>query len=104
MPISASVSVDEWESHIDANISSAYVAPTNNSDSEFAKNALNVRGEVSKIASAIGNWDFHMSGSSNLLIGDTPYTTGWDIFEESLQGALNDTQIAFVPALTNDFL
>ena len=101
-PMLASVSVDIWESHIDANISSAYVAPSvkpqiNNPDVEFA-NALNVRGEVSKVASAIGNCDFSKSGSDNSLFGDTPYTTSWDNFEESLKGALDDTQIAFVQA------
>ena len=101
-PMLASVSIDTWESHIDANISSAYVAPSvqpqiHNPDVEFA-NALNVRGEISKVASSIGNCDFSKSGPNNSLFGDTPYTTSWDNFEESLKGALDDMQIAFVQA------
>ena len=101
-PMLASVSIDTWESRIDANISSAYVAPSvqpqiNNPDVEFA-NAHNVRGEISKVASSIGNCDFSKSGPNNSLFGDTSYTTSWDNFEESLKGALDDTQIAFVQA------
>ena len=51
------ISLRQRESQVDANVSSAYTAPTiqssiNDQDSDFA-NALNCRGETSKSAASI---------------------------------------------------
>ena len=67
-PTIAAVSAEKWESHIDANISSAYVAPTietpiNDHICDLA-DALNVRGEVSKVAASLGVCNFTSEGNN----------------------------------------
>ena len=102
IPELSSVSVEEWESNIDANISSAYVAPAipsaiNDPNLEFA-DALNIRGEVSKVAASIGNCDFSQSMDTPLFENNAPYITTWDNFEDSLKDTLDASQIEFVQA------
>ena len=55
------ISLQQWEIQVDANVSSAYTAPTiklsmNDNNADFA-NALNCRGETSKFAASIGSCD-----------------------------------------------
>ena len=88
---------------MDANVSSAYTAPTiqssiNDQDADFY-NALNCRGENSKSAASIGSCDLSMNHSPFLFnIINELITTTWDNFEDSLKGVLNPSQIEFVRA------
>ena len=86
--------MQQWESQVDANVSSAYTAPTiqssiNDQYSDFA-NALNCRGETSKFSASIGSCDLSMKHS--------PFLFDRDNFENSLKGVLNPSQIEFVQA------
>ena len=93
-PELSAVSLQQWESQVDANVSSAYTAPTvqssiNDQDPDFA-NALNCRGETSKFAASIGSCDLSMKHSPFLSDSiNEPITTTWDNFEDSLKGVLD---------------
>ena len=72
IPELSSVSIEEWESNIDANILSAHVAPAipsaiNDPILEFA-DTLNVREEVSKVAASIGNCNLSQSISTRITL------------------------------------
>ena len=88
---------------MDANVSSAYVAPTiqssiNDQNSDFA-NALNCRGQTSKFVASIGSCDISMNHSPFLFDSINEFiTTTWDNSEDSLKGGLNPSQIEFVRA------
>ena len=63
-PELSAISLQQWESQVDANVSSAYTAPTiqssiNDKDTDFT-NALNCRGETSKFSKSIGSCDLSM--------------------------------------------
>ena len=83
----SSVSVDSWNSHVDATISSAYVAEehlddcTENLDKYFAE-ALNLRGEISKVQASIGSTT--VSDNPCELFRSDPFVTHMDDLEESL--------------------
>ena len=82
-----SVSTDSWNSHINATISSAYVADeyesdcTENLDKYFAK-ALDLRGEISYTQASIGSTTF--SDSPCELFQRDPFITSLDDLEKSL--------------------
>ena len=82
-----SVSTDSWNSHIDATISSAYVAKeheadyTENLDKYFAK-ALNLRGEIYHTQASIGSATF--SDNPCELFQRDPFITSLDALEKSL--------------------
>ena len=86
---------------MDANVSSAYVAPTiqssiNDQNSDFA-NALNCRRETSRFAASIGSCDLSMNQSPFLFDSiNEPITMTWNNFEDSLKGVLDPSQIEFV--------
>ena len=84
------ISLQQWESQVDANVASAYTAPTIQSsiNDQYADlaNALNCRGETSKSAASIGSCDLSMKHSQFLFDSkNEPITTTWDNFEESLK-------------------
>ena len=70
---------------MDANVSSAYNAPTiqssiNDQNTDFA-NALNCRGETSTFAASIGSCDLSMNHLPFLFDSiNKPITTTWDNF------------------------
>ena len=82
-----SVSVKSWNAHIDATISSAYVAHdhaadcTENLDKYFAK-ALSLRGEISHTQASIGSTTF--SDRPCDLFQSDPFTTSLNELEQSL--------------------
>ena len=101
-----SVSADSWNSHIDATISSAYVAEeheadcTENLDKYFAK-ALNLRGEISHTQASIGSTT--VSDSPCELFQRDPFITSLDDLEKSLSDLVApehmDTLMASVGAV-----
>ena len=100
-PKLSAVSLQQWESQVNANSSSAYAAPTiqssiNDQNADFT-NALNCRGETSKFTASIGSCDLSMKYSPFLFYSiNEPITTTWDNFEDSLKGVLDPSQIEFV--------
>ena len=82
---------------MDANVSSAYTAPTiqssiNDQNSDLA-NALNYRGQTSKSAASFGSCDLSMNHLPFLFDSiNEPITTTWDNFEDSLKGVLNPSK------------
>ena len=99
-PELSAISLQQWESQVDTNVSSAYTAPTiqssiNDQDADF-DNALNCRGETSKFAASIGSFDLSMNHLPFLFDGiNEPITTTWDNFEDSLKGVLDPLLIDF---------
>ena len=97
-PELSAVSLQQWESQVDANVSSVHAAPTiqssiNDQNADFA-NALNCRGETSKLAASIGSCDLSMKHSPFLFDSkNEPITTTWDTFENSIKGLLDPSQI-----------
>ena len=97
-PELSAISLQQWESQVDANVSSAYTEPTiqssiNDQDADFAK-ALKSRGETSKFAASIGSCDLSMKHSPFLFDSiNEPITTTWDNFEDSLKGVLDPLQL-----------
>ena len=94
LPILSSVTVDQWNDHIDSNISSAYIV--DNADimkNDFAS-AINLRGVLSSFSASIGST---VNGeSSDLFYFDIQMISDWHNFEVSLRSKLNPTQISFV--------
>ena len=102
-PELSAISLQQWESQVYANVSSAYAAPTiqssiNDQNSDFT-NALNCRGETSKFSASIGSCELSMNHSPFLFDSiNEPITTTWDNFEDSLKVVLYPSQIEFVQA------
>ncbi len=98
----ACVSVDEWENHVDANISSAFVAPipdlhcerANDQDTDFA-DALNIRADVSKMSGSVGSCNI---GEPCELFTGGPTTTTIESLEASLASILAPDQLEDVMA------
>ena len=101
-----SVFTDFWNSHIDATITSAYVAKENepdfteNLDKYFAK-ALNLRGEISHTQASIGFTT--VSDSPCELFQRDPFITSLNDLEKSLSDLVDpehmDTLMALVGAV-----
>ena len=97
-PELSAVSLQQWESQVDANVSSSYASPTiqssiNDQDADFA-NALNCRGETSKFAASFEICDLSMIHLLFLFNKtNDPITTTWDNFKDSLKGVLDPLQI-----------
>ena len=100
----ASVSVDEWERQVDVNISSAYVPPVvdlhcdraDSLDDSFSE-ALNLRGDVSKMSGSVGSCNLGIDDQCSLFEGG-PMTTTLDNLEESLSSILGPDQLQDVMA------
>jgi len=90
----SSVTVDQWNKHIDSDISSAYIV--DNADimgNDFAS-AINLRGELSSFGASIGST---MKGESNDLFSSyIPMIFEWNNFEVSLHSKLNSAQMSFL--------
>ena len=98
----ACVNVKEWEAHVDANISSAYVSnePMHDSydlDQHFAE-ALNLRAEISKVQASVGSTNVSEDPCS---LFDGPHVTTMSNLEESLSDILSQDKIGEVMARIN---
>ena len=98
----AQVSVDGWNSQIDANISVAHAMPAvdNQSglnESEELAYALGLRGEISKVYGTLGSANVgSLEGARSIF--DEPITTSVDNLDSMLMSMLDPTEVADIQA------
>ena len=99
----STISLQQWESLVGANVYSAYYAPTIQSSINYHNadfdNALNCRGETSKFSPSIGGCDLSMNHSLFLFDSiNEPITTTWGHLRNHLKECLTLRKLNFVRA------